>query len=546
MSQKSSQTAQVNRIANALKEAERKQDKSLQIDLYKKLLKLTPDLPLAHAQIARLLLESEEEEAALPHIEKALLGPSNEQIDNLIFNESCKRKRFIENLAQAEKWYQQSPNLYRFKLFYEALIYAEKYEESEQLLLQILQTKLTTIQQSQILSLLAQTYYNTGRFYDSIACSQLGLEQNPGDKDLHFNLAVAYESVGRYEESFRNYAVILEEDPNHIATHNNLAYVMLRLGQFEEGWRHYEWRWAKVLKDHEQHFNIPRWQGEPLEGKTLLVWAEQGIGDHIMFASMLPDLQKLGGVIYFEIYERLDPLFKRSFPEINFIRREQAGTAQDGQQILHRQSWPYSNYHIPMGSLGRFFRPSLESFPHRKNYLKADHALTEQFRSDYKKLFPGKKLIGISWRGGANVSNNKQSRQIPLQELQILAKEHDLQLINLQYGNTASEREEALAYGVKIYDDERVNPFKDIDTQAAQIAALDAVISIDNTSVHLAGALGVPTYTLLQLSPNWRWGLKEGPSYWYPSVKTFRNRTLKTWIEVLERIVESLKEDRII
>ncbi|AYN94979.1 hypothetical protein EAW52_13955 [Pseudomonas sp. LTJR-52] len=546
MSQKSNQANEIKRIESALKEAERRKDKTVQVRLHQKLLKIIPDSPLAYAKLAKLLLDSDDKSAAIPYIEKALSYEPSEAVDSLLFEKIHKLEFFTKDLDRVRAWYQQSPNLYRFKLFHEALLKTESYDEAENLILNTLESPLDTTQQAQILSLLAQIYYNTARFYDSIACSQLGLEKSPNNKQLHFNLAIALESVGRYEEAFKNYARILEQDPDHIETHNNLAYIMLRLGQFEEGWKHYEWRWAKVLKDHEQHFNIPRWSGEPLEGKTLLVWAEQGVGDHIMFASMLDDLKKMGGTIYFETYERLDPLFKRSFPDINFIRRTQEGTSHDGQQILHRQSWPKSDYHIPMGSLGSFFRPNLESFPVKNHYLYADEQRIKAFKEKYQKLFPDKKLIGISWKGGFTISNDKQSRKIPMHDLKVLANQKNVQLISLQYGDTSSDRDEAFRHGIHIFHDEEVNPLKDIDTQAAQISALDAVVSIDNTSVHIAGALGTPTYVLLQLSPNWRWGLNGGRSYWYGSVQTFRNNTIRGWESLLETIVKQMKSDSVI
>lgn len=538
--------AEVQRIANALNDAERTENVPLQIRLYQQLLQHLPDLALAHAHLASLLLKQGDETAAQTHVEQALALPQDDKVDATLFDELAKRPRFNGNLVQAQRWYDAAPNLWRFKLLLAALNRIESHVEAEQLLVKTLEQPLPAHEQTQVLNLLAQLYYNTARFHESIACCQLGLEQSPESVPLNFNLAVALEQVARYREAFAAYSKVLSLEPEHVATHNNLALLMLRLGEFESGWRHYEWRWAQVQKEHEQHFSIPRWQGEPLQGKTLLIWAEQGIGDHIMFASMLEELSALGGTVYYEIYERLDALFRRSFPTVQFIRRELQGTAQDGSQTMHRQTWPKSDYHIPMGSLGALLRPSLESFPRRQQYLKADPEHVAAIRADYAQRFPGKRLIGVSWRGGTSVSNEKQSRRIGLDSLAILARLPNVQLINLQYGDTRDERERALAQGVSIHHDDSVDPLYDMDRQAAQVAALDAVVSIDNTTVHLAGALGVPTYALLPLNPNWRWGLEEGPSYWYPSVKRVRNRELNDWSAALASVAAQLQADGIL
>ncbi|QRY82152.1 glycosyltransferase family protein [Pseudomonas sp. PDNC002] len=536
--------AETQRIARALEEAERLGDDDRKIPLYQQLLKLMPDLALGHAHLAALLLGRDREEEAQAHVERALSSAFDERIDSLLFEELAKRPRFNGNLVNAQRWYEAVPNVWRLKLLLSALNRIEAHDEAERLILQTLERPLPPVDQTQVLNLLAQLYYNTGRFHESIACCTLGLEQAPDSVPLNFNFAVAQEQVARYKEAFDAYAKVLRLDPQHVATHNNLALLMLRLGEFGPGWQHYEWRWAEVQKEHQQHFSIPRWQGEPLDGKTLLVWAEQGIGDHIMFASLLGELAQLGSTVHYEIYERLDALFSRSFPQIQFVRRELQGTAKDGAQVMHRQTWPRSDYQIPMGSLPALLRPNLESFPREPHYLSADPAMVEEIRADYRRRFPGKRLIGVSWRGGTSVSNEKQSRRIPIADLGVLAALPDVQLINLQYGDTRAEREEARANGFDIYNDDSVDPLHDMDRQAAQLCALEAVVSIDNTTVHLAGALGVPTYMLLQLNPNWRWGLQEGPSYWYPSVQRVRNPVLNEWRATLARVAEQLQDSK--
>lgn len=533
-------------IAVALQDAERNQDEGEQIRLYSELLDILPDLALGHAQLARLLLGQGKAREARPHVVRALALPQDEAVDIVLFTPLAASLDFNGDLDSARAWYQAHPSLVRLQLYNAALERGKAYQEAEEVFTSVLQRPLAPNDQAWLLSLLAKLYFDTGRFHESIACSQLSLECNPTDPNLQFNLATALEQVGRYEEAVANFIKVLQQVPQHPGTHNNLALIMLRLGQFEEGWKHYEWRWETSLKEHNQFFNIPRWSGEDLGNKTLLIWAEQGIGDHIMFASLLPSLRAFGGTIHFETFERLDPIFKRSFPDINLIRREQTGTTGGGTQLLHRQSWPRSDFQIPMGSLGAILRPTRQSFEAQQPFLKADACATAQKRDDYQRRFPGKKLIGLSWRGGIDTTNDIQSRKIAMKELSILGELCDVQFINLQYGNTTDELRQATELGLNIYHDDSVDPLCDMDAQASQIAALDAVVSIDNTTVHLAGALGKPTYALLQLNPNWRWGITGNRSLWYPSVRLIRNRELGTWKVCLRHAVEALWADGIL
>lgn len=538
--------AELQSLAKALTQAEKNNNTEALIRLYRKLLKITPDMAVAHAQLAHLYIEQKDELAALPHIEQALALPPEIKVDQTLFNHLSKSQRFIDNLPQAQHWFDAAPNLWRFKLLYEALTKANDQQASERLIHRMLENELAPSEQAQVLVLLAQLYYAQARFHDSIGCYQLALQLRPNEKSQLLNLAAALEQVGRYHEAFDYYQQVLALEPEHTGTHHNLALIMLRLGEFEAGWKHHEWRWARAQKDQYQEFSIPRWQGEPLDGKTLLVWAEQGIGDHIMFASMLNELRGLGGTLHFEIYARLDTLFQRSFTGVNFIRREQLASEEHGNVQLFKQSWPQSDYQIPMASLATLFRPSIESFPAQKRYLHADEVQSTTYRNDYQQLFPGKRLIGVSWRGGSTVQTDKQSRLIPMADLQILASLPNVQLIDLQYGNTHEELTEARHCGVHIHHDERVDPKRDLDNQAAQISALDAVVSIDNTTVHLSGALGIPTYILVPVNPNWRWGLNEGPSYWYGNAKIIRNRELNDWKDALARTCDELRADKIV
>ncbi|MFK3816878.1 tetratricopeptide repeat protein [Pseudomonas sp. NPDC089407] len=538
--------AEIQSIGAALVKAERTQDVDAQLQLYEKLTRLTPACTLAHAQLAHLLFEREDYERAVSHAEQALALPYDKAADQLIFQHLHKHKPYVAQLAKAKALYKAQPNIWRFKLLYEALMLAQAYNEVEPLVLKALEEPFSKVEQSHLLTLLAQAYYQLARYHDCIGCYQAGLELTPDNQTQHFNLGTALEQVGRYPEAVSQYQKVLELEPNHGGIHNNLAIVMLRLGQFEDGWRQYEWRWDIALREQNQHFNIPRWTGEPLEGKTLLVWAEQGIGDHIMFSTMLAELRQRGGNLCYEIYARLDSLFERTFPDVTFLRRESDGEIAHLGTRVFKQRWPNADYQIPMGSLAAIFRTTRESFGEGAAYLKPDPALIQVTRDRYKALFPGKKLIGISWRGGKAAHTERQSRRVGVDDLKALSKLENVQLIDLQYDSTEADLASLREAGISIYHDDSVDPTAIMEAQAAQLCTLDAVISVDNSTVHLAGALGVPTYALIQLNPNWRWGMNEGPSYWYNSVQIFRNREILSWRDVIDRVIEKLAVDGVI
>ncbi|MBD1550668.1 tetratricopeptide repeat-containing glycosyltransferase family protein [Pseudomonas typographi] len=532
--------SETQKVLNAIKQAEKNGNADAQRRLYQKLVKLQPSLVMAWAQFAKLNFEAGDQQGGRDASVQALALPGDDRADRLLETHWSQDPFFSADLERARRWYTQFPSEWRLQIIFDALTRFDQPNELENVLAKHLEGCTEPSRQAFTLNLMFKNYFALARYHDAVACCKLGVELLPNHTAFEFNMALVLEELGQYTEAFKYYQKILAREPEHIGVNNNLALLMLRLGQYPEGWSHYEWRWARVQKDRYQHFNIPRWEGQALAGKRLLIWAEQGIGDNIMFGSMLPDLLALGATVNFEVYERLEPLFKRAFPTVNFVRREVI--TRDGGDAVYKvkQRWPASDYQIPEGSLGGLLRQSASAFIPRTRFLQADPEVVATFVRTYQQAFPGKRLVGLSWRGGTSSSTQKQTRRISMQDLARLAVLQDVQFINLQYGDTLDERAEALALGLCIHNDDSVDPLHDMDRQGAQMLALDAVVSIDNTTVHLAGALGVKTYALLPINPNWRWGLHSGPSHWYPTVHTLRNRKILDWDEVMADVIAHL------
>ena len=350
---------------------------------------------------------------------------------------------------------------------------------------------------------------------------------------VYYNLGSAFSDKGLIGEALNHYRMALSLKPDYSDAHWNMSLLLLKRSNFEQGWRKFEWRLLE--KDYIPLYSPqPHWNGLPLKDRTLLIQAEQGVGDEIMFASCLPDVISQGGHCVLECDMRLMPLFSRSFPEVKLIPRINA-------DYPDQNHLPQADVKIAIGSLPLHFRPDLSSFPQQKSYLVPDKQEVERWSIRFKELGEGLK-VGISWRGGKE-ARVRHMRSTALQRWTDLFSIAGIHFINLQYGDSVRELQEIKEEtGVTIHDWEDADPLKNLDDFAAQIAALDLVISVDNSTVHMAGALGVPVWTLLPFACDWRWMQEVDDTPWYKSVKLYRQSTLGDWESVLGRVEYDLRE----
>jgi len=354
---------------------------------------------------------------------------------------------------------------------------------------------------------------------------------DPTSATVTFNLGLILRDLVRIDEAIACYKQAIRIRPDYIDAHGGLSSALFIKGNLEAGWREYEWGLGKKDYRPSSRHPYPLWEGESLADKTLLVCAEQGIGDEVMFASCLPDLLAQGPKkVVVECDVRLQAVLRRSFSKISVIPRNSntTHTAEKPAQAIDCQ--------IAIGSLPKFYRPNLKAFPQQRGYLLPEPALLAKWQQRYAKLGRGLK-IGISWRGGVD-KLAKTTRSVALTQWLPLfqAKAH---FVNLQYGDC---HEDIAALGEKavIHDWEDADPLKDVDDFIAQIAALDLVISIDNSTVHFAGAVGTSTWALLPFASSWRWFGEEVNSPWYPSLRLFRQQQRGDWSQVLKDIGTAL------
>lgn len=378
---------------------------------------------------------------------------------------------------------------------------------------------------------LGNVFREQGKTEEAIKSYYKALLIRPDFAEVHYNIGNALFDQGRLDEAIESCHRALAIKPDLAEAHWNMALALLTKGDFAQGWRKYEWRFLKRGSS-PPPFPYPRWDGSSLKGKTLFVFAEQGIGDEIMFASCLQEIIDAADLCIVECDKRLIPLFSRSFPKAKFLARISTGHP-------YSTELPPSDMKIAIGSLPLFLRPDFAGFPQRKAYLFADIKKVDRWSERYKNLGEGLK-VGVSWRGGMGYV--RRVRSTTLDQWANLFSIPGIQYINLQYGDCAAELKETQEkLDITIHYWEDADPLKDLDGFAAKIAALDLVISVDNSTVHLTGALGVPVWTLLPSVCDWRWMLKFEDTPWYHTMRLFRQKNPKNWDEVFDQVANTLK-----
>ncbi|HET6377029.1 MAG TPA: tetratricopeptide repeat protein [Methylocella sp.] len=333
--------------------------------------------------------------------------------------------------------------------------------------------------------------------------------------------AVALKHLGRFSESLKAFDGALACDPSSPHARNNKAALLLLLGEFTQGLELYESRWifAGTPKD---ALKLPadEWNGEPLEGKKIIVFDEQGNGDAIQFSRYLILLVRKGANVTFFCRRSLHRLFRTLGANIRLTVETGPGEHFD--------------YQIALSSLPRAFKTRLETIPVLSPYLHAEPPLARQWA---ERIGPQGFKTGICWRGNLNPKADP-SRSIPLSCFERLAGLEGVRLISLQKRDGSKDYETLPGL---------TSPGEDFDSgedsfihAAAVMQNLDLIVSCDTSIAHLAGALGKPVFVLLKQVPDWRWLLGREDSPWYPTMRLFRQRALGDWDEVMERVRKAI------
>lgn len=334
-------------------------------------------------------------------------------------------------------------------------------------------------------------------------------------------LATAQQALGNILEAEASCRMALSLNPDFAEAHWNLALNLLLQGRYSEGWQEYEWRWRRAnFTSPYRHTDIPQWDGSPLNGRTILLHAEQGFGDAIQFVRYVPLVAQQGGSVVLECHPQLVSLFQ----------------GVEGVQAVVPFGTPVAKIscQAPLLSLPYIFNTTLENIPSITPYL----STATEYRNKWAALISGHLgtlRIGLVWAGKSYPDPLRSCR---LSDFAALAAFDNTTFFSLQIG-AGTEQAVSPPAGMRLMD--LTGSIDNFSDTAAHIEQLDLVISIDTATAHLAGALGKPTIILLPSAPDWRWMLKRNDSPWYPTMRLFRQERPEEWGPVIKDVVNVLK-----
>ena len=364
-----------------------------------------------------------------------------------------------------------------------------------------------------------------GRYEQALVECREALRRDPELAEAHNNLGSILAAMGQLDEAAASFRRAIAISPDHAAAHFNLALALLIGGKWVAGWPQYEWRWKCFSSARPRNFPEPQWGGEPLQGRTILLHAEQGIGDTIQFVRYVPLVAQRGATVLLECQ-----------PE---LRRLLGGLPRVGQLIARGEALPRFDLQCPLMSLGGVFGTTVDSIPGPVPYLTADHSLVAAW--ERKLATPGKPLVrvkvGLVWSGNPTQKNNRL-RSIPLRSLGALAVVKGIRFLTLQKGLAADQARNPPP-GMELED--FTADLTDFAETAALLANLDLIITVDTAVAHLAGAMGLKVWALLCYAPDWRWLLGRGDSPFYPTMRVFRQHRPGDWDGVVAEVRSELE-----
>jgi Flp pilus assembly protein TadD len=349
----------------------------------------------------------------------------------------------------------------------------------------------------------------------------------PEAPEAHFNLGAALHELRRLGEADQAYREALRLRPDFADAHNNRAYTLLLAGRYGEGWREYEWRWrTKHMAGGVRGFAAPQWLGEPLDGRTILLHAEQGLGDTLQFCRYAPLIDGDGKVII-----EVQPPLKRLLASL-----------PGGVEVVARgEPLPSFDLHCPLMSLPLALGDALDAIPAYVPYLSAGSEAAAHWRERLAAV-PGAPRVGLVWAGNSHLGFPEYAavdarRSILLTDMAPLAELPGVRFFSLQKGPPAAQAA-APPPGMVLTD--FTAGLEDFADTAALIDGLDLVISVDTSVAHLAGAMGKPVWVLNRYDTCWRWLLNRNDSPWYPTLRLFRQPASGDWRSVMQAVAKAL------
>ncbi|MEY4938657.1 MAG: hypothetical protein RIQ93_392 [Verrucomicrobiota bacterium] len=473
----------------------------------------------AHLVAGLVLKQQDQPAAALASYDRAaVLQPLNPEIYYLRGNAQLELRAFVAAIADFDRALELRPayaealnnrgNALRDLIRYDSAL--QNYEKALAVRPDYLEA----------LNNYGQTLRDLQRPAESLAFIDDALRRFPQSAALHNNRGVALQDLGRFGQALESFRTAQHLDPHLAMAHFNEGACRLLMGYYyPDGWSKYEWRWqVRSFNPKVRTFSAPPWRGDvPLEGQTILLHAEQGLGDTLQFCRFISDVAARGAKILLEAQSPLKDLLRHNFTVDALL--------SPGDAL------PPFDVHCPLASLPLALQTTLSSLAGSRPYLQAEPARKDQWR---QKLGPAtRKRVGLVWSGSAIPNPH---RSIPFSALLPLWSA-DVEFISLQKQVNPLDEPALTAAPVRDFRRE----ITDFSDTAALIDLCDLVISVDTSAAHLAGAMGKPVWVLLLHNPDWRWLLEREDNPWYPSARLIRQNRLGDWPEVVARVATELR-----
>jgi Flp pilus assembly protein TadD len=353
---------------------------------------------------------------------------------------------------------------------------------------------------------------------DAIACCRDALKQSPDNVDVLTNLGVVLLQVGDHDQSLAHFERAARLKPHNYTTRANMSLLLLLLGEYERGWSEYEHRWD-LFEVTKPKFAQPLWEGEQLDGRTILLHYEQGLGDTIQCLRYVPMVAARGGRVVLRLERTLVRLA--------------ASLAENIVISPPRAPLPTFDVWSPLLSLPRLFGTRVESIPAKVPYLGVRPPIVERWRRRLEGLSGLR--VGLVW-GGSPRHLNDFRRSIDLARLRPILDVPGVSFVSLQVGPPAADLA-ALPTGAVVDLSAELTDFSET---AGAMMNLDLIIAVDTAVVHLAGSLARPTWVMLPFAPDWRWMIGRDDSTWYPTLRLYRQSAPSDWNSVITRVAADL------
>ncbi len=382
------------------------------------------------------------------------------------------------------------------------------------------------------------------RFDEAVAAYDQALLIAPGDVNAALARAITLYAARRLEAAGLAFSHVVRMAPDQARVHWEHAHLLLLQGQFGAGWDEYEYRFISPQSNVWHYpYPYPRWSGQPLAGKTLLLHGEQGLGDEIMFGSIYPELIAEAGRTIICCQPHLAQMFRDSFPSVAVQEQLRADAdAWTKRPVEWVTGAPRIDYQVPFGSLAKIRRRNAADFPRHQGYLRADPAKSAAWQGKLAHLTGFR--VGLCWAANpaiedALAARRSRSKSVSLKQLEPLLDAEGVDFVSLQTWEAAAQVAAAEPNTrARIFDASA--GLTDFSETAALMMNLDLVITVDTSVAHAAGALGRPVWILLPWQADWRWHLEGSSTEWYPSARLFRQPVLRDWESVIRRVSADL------